>query len=175
MENSNYISGAHSTGKSTIIEHLPPEINRIQEVARSEINKSEKLPQDMNEQERFEFQLRVILKQIAEEYKMEGKLFVADRAIFDMLAYSKDLHKRHYDELYKIVSDHIQREWLWQVFYTPIEFPMKEDGIRPTSEKYRQKIDGRIQDLFEEFDVIPIILRWTVQDRVSTILSNLNQ
>jgi deoxyadenosine/deoxycytidine kinase len=161
------ITGSHSTGKTTLCEQLTklyPDLYYIKETAREQIAKFGKLPQDMTTKERCKFQEAVLDSQIEQELLHDD--FIADRSVFDVLAYSQDLPS--YKALYKKAIRHYDLNSYDHLFYIPIEFELENDGTRPLHLKYQKLIDIRIQDYLRWFKLLHEMfkLTGTVEQRI---------
>lgn len=158
------LAGSHSVGKSTLLAALDiPGHKKVQEVARRVIERFGKLPYQMNEREFFDFQWTVAKEQLAAE---TGD-FIADRSIYDNLAYSQDLPD--YDKIAKMVL--AEAKPYDYVFYIPIEFGLKADDVRKPDEAYQQLIDIRIKKILNDFGIKYIEVRGSTEERVAKIKS----
>lgn len=171
--------GAHGTGKSTLLNEMDHPY-KIKEIARSVI-KMWKHPNDMDLFERYQFQRRLLYKQIIEERRVWDKWFVSDRTIFDIIAYTDSLLKDEYINTWlgqmlidaveflkeKFVKRNYDRYDI--LFYTPIEFPLEKDGIRFEDEEYQKEIDSLIKELLDTYDIKYFTLTWSVKERMEKI------
>jgi len=178
MNNRIVITGSHSTWKSTILTELKKVLKNyefIDEVARSEIKKTWKNPQDMTDTEYEYFQRKVLAEQIRQESlkTIKWDSFISDRSVLDVLAYSENLEEETYDILYKRVKEYLEHIPYSTVYYIPIEFKLEDDWLRFIWDEFQQVIDDRILRLLKEFKINYITLTGTVKERVDTITRNL--
>lgn len=156
-------TGAESTGKTTLVNGLCkkyPDLEVITSFTRSIPNYLDKTS-DVQKQ-----LLAVYTKRLMD---VASKGFICDRTLFDVCAYSMvkgvwtDSYVRGVLDMYTRTS--IFPDYL---FYTPIEFPMVQDGGRP--EGTREFIDGYIQEFLEEHAPVDfIVLTGSVEERMATI------
>jgi nicotinamide riboside kinase len=161
--------GSFSTGKTTLANLFAREWEYplLPEVAREVVELGFPLDQTAT----AETETLIFLKQWRAEAMHER--FVADRSIYDVLAYA-DWVMEHNDVERK--ENHLWRESREiavldlrarydHVFYLPIEFPIVLDGLRPDDTGFQADIDGRIVRLLEKHDVAFEALKGTVEER----------
>jgi nicotinamide riboside kinase len=149
--------GSFSTGKTTLANLFAREWDYplLPEVARQVVELGFPLDQSAT----AETETLIFLKQLRAE--MSHERFVADRSIYDVLAYA-DWVMEHQDRTRK--ENHLwyeSREIAMfdlrarydHVFYLPIEFPIVLDGLRPDDTGFQADIDHRIRTLLETADV----------------------
>jgi nicotinamide riboside kinase len=149
--------GSFSTGKTTLANLFAREWDYplLPEVARQVVELGFPLDQSAT----AETETLIFLKQLRAE--MSHERFVADRSIYDVLAYA-DWVMEHQDRTRK--ENHLwyeSREIAMfdlrarydHVFYLPIEFPIVLDGLRPDDTGFQADIDRRIRTLLETADV----------------------
>ncbi|HRH22145.1 MAG TPA: ATP-binding protein [bacterium] len=162
------LTGSHGVGKTTLFDNLVlPRHNKIQEAARAEIARQGKLPHEMSEEEFFNFQLSLVHKQI----ELEQGDFIADRSLFDMLAYAQDHPEHHL--LRAIIEEHY-RPYDY-VFYIPIEFALVIDDVRKDDLRYQKTIDERIKKLLAEYQINYITISGAKERRLDLIHSILHK
>jgi nicotinamide riboside kinase len=157
-------TGAESTGKTTLVNELVkhfPDVPLLTSFTRS-------VPNYLDKSSDVQKQLMAAYTSKLLEFSSTG--FICDRTIFDVCAYSivKGVWSQEYIdgvlELYSHTSvfpDYI--------FYTPIEFPMVQDGGRP--EGTRVAIDEAIHMLINKHaETEYITVRGSVEQRMETIL-----
>jgi len=156
------LSGSQGVGKSTLLRALDlPGHKKIKEVARQLIAELGKLPQNMSREEFFNFQMEIARRQLAKE---TGN-FISDRAIYDTLAYAVGLPG--YEKIENFVTAHASA--YDYIFYLPIEFPLKLDGVRKNDETYRKLIDWRLRLLYRRFNIEFIEIGGSLKERVAKI------
>lgn len=161
--------GSFSTGKTTLANLFAREWDYplLPEVARQVVELGFPLDQTAT----AETETLIFLKQWRAESVHDD--FVADRSIYDVLAYA-DWVMEHQTEERK--ENHL---W-WEsreialldlrarydhVFYLPIEFPIVLDGLRPDDTEFQADIDVRIRHLLDTADVRYVTLTGSVEER----------
>ena len=152
-------SGAHGTGKSTIIEELRKDSRYIclDSVTRTTTSQAERridFGTDLNQT-----QLRIFeaikenasqIIQLKWDNNDSGKVIAMDRSFIDFYAYCKNFYVRNLisHKTFNTIS-----EWTWYLtelidtfFYLPIEFNLVDDGIRNMDEVLRQGVDTVIRE-----------------------------
>jgi predicted ATPase len=161
------LSGSHSVGKSTLLQHLSlPGHRKIQEQARDEINRRGRLPHEMDHQEFLEFHLSLVSQQAEAE---QGD-FIVDRSIFDMVAYAMD-HQSHHQVL-TLARQHYRP--YDHVFYLPIEFGLSLDEVRKNDLEYQQIIDRRLLQIFDDLNIAITVVGGNLESRLAKIYQALN-
>jgi AAA domain len=83
----------------------------------------------MTQEQLDEFELEIIQRQIAEETRLQD--FISDRCVIDVLAYATSFATaKTLTNIKDIVDDYMKTNPYDLVFYTPIEFPLEDDGVR---------------------------------------------
>jgi len=169
--------GSFSTGKTTLANLFAREWDYplLPEVAREVVELG--FPLDQNAT--AETETLIFLKQWRAE-SMHDR-FVADRSIYDVLAYAdwvmehaRDARKE--DHLWtesRLIAVSDLRARYDHVFYLPVEFPIVLDGLRPDDTGFQADIDARIRALLESADVAYETLTGPVdarQDHVRNIV-----
>lgn len=167
--------GSFSTGKTTLAELFAREwdLPLLPEVARQVVELGFPLDQTAT----AETETLIFLKQWRAE--ITHQRFVADRSLFDVLAYA-DWVMEHQETERK--EDHLWRESREiatqdlrarydHVFYLPVEFPIVLDGLRPDDPGFQADIDSRLRRLLETHDVSHVTLTGTVEERQEQVRS----
>ncbi len=165
--------GSFSTGKTTLAELFAKEwdLTLLPEVAREVVELGFPLDQHAT----AETETLIFLKQwYAEETHSR---FVADRSLFDVLAYADWVMEhqeaeRKEDHLWRqsrLIATFDLRARYDQVFYLPVEFPIVLDGLRPDDTGFQADIDGRIVDLLTANHVGYETLRGSVAERQARV------
>jgi len=155
-----YMTGAHSVGKTTIVNHIAEEydINRINEVAREVLRDYNmglnEIRGDLQTCKKFQ---RTVLKRQIEKEKNTEEPFISDRGIdiFSYIAmYTHDLQnilKEEWTQDY-IKSYHENNTVV--IFVRPVPELIQEDGVRVdlTMENIN-RIDGMIKFILERYDI----------------------
>jgi deoxyadenosine/deoxycytidine kinase len=170
------LTGAHGTGKSTLVQPLAQEykVPVFQRTVRNfwednGISDFELLPADV----RAVFQKHLLLNQLEKENSLWEKGFITDRSVLDYLAYtvvSSTMSKTNLD-LYKALI----RERLLQydyIIYLPVEFSAEPEYLRANPESQEQ-----VAQVFEEHLKLWLkpeqycIARGSVENRLEQIKS----
>lgn len=161
--------GSFSTGKTTLANLFAREWDYplLPEVAREVVALGFPLDQSAT----AETETLIFLKQWRAE--MSHDHFVADRSIYDVLAYA-DWVMEHQDgarkenhlwyESREIATMDLRARYD-HVFYLPVEFPIVLDGLRPDDTAFQADIDRRITGLLHGEDVAYQTLTGTVEER----------
>src|SRR5438270_968836 len=161
--------GSFSTGKTTLANLFAREWDYplLPEVAREVVALGFPLDQSAT----AETETLIFLKQWRAEVSHER--FVADRSIYDVLAYADWVMEHNRSER--------KENHLWtesrelavldlrarydHVFYLPVEFPIVLDGLRPDDAGFQADIDRRIRGLLETHDVPFTTVTGSIDDR----------
>lgn len=161
-----FLVGAHSTGKTTILEHIYERynINKIHETAREIIQKYggslKDIRCDLELSKRFQ---RDIIEQQIEKEKRTDNPFIADRGL-DIIAYFCE----HTLDTSEILSKDYVREYLNKYkddesvvfFIRPEKCLIEDDGVREDlSPEDIYKMDGIIKYILESYNINYITLR----------------
>ena len=167
------ITGSHWTWKSTILKAMDFP-HKITEVSRSLIEELwfNPLVWESTYEDKLNFELKILRKQIEKE--KENTHFLSDRTVFDVVAYASTLlNEKDMDIIYSLAFDHFYRNPYDLIVYTPIEFTMENDGVRPVDEEYRESIARRIHSLIHKLNETSlteiIYVRGTVEERLEQI------
>jgi len=152
-------AGTHCTGKTTLLRAIIEKYSKnnsfsyITEVARGIIKKGYPLSAEAN----TDSYIHYINDQLeAERNIFDHKLFISDRTLLDPLAYAlvnKELPRPYIRDYF---IEMMKNVWLLEkerydlYIYFPVEFSMSFDGIRPSDEEYRIKVDKMIYNLLNE-------------------------
>ena len=170
------VSGAHGTGKTTICEHMLSRLSEshdlaiCREVPRVIIDAVGDPHFFRRKNNTVERQFLIFLFQLEEERKQgEGRaILLCDRTPVDHLAYMLVNHPEfsktpEFDALSRLIAP-----WLSTfdaIFKVPIEFELIDDGVREGAQKFQSSIDQKIDLLFDRFEVNPIIVTGSVEER----------
>lgn len=159
------ITGAHSTGKSTLLEELRrlPELNNYK-FKKENVREIADLGFKVNE----ESDLRTAKK----FYELNCLLFddnniVTDRYILDSYVYAsvihtveefKELRNMYYSSIDKFYEPDI-------VFYIKPEFEIKDDGFRSTDKKFRDDVSKAFDLIIKDLSIPHYILSGSVEER----------
>ena len=155
-----YLVGAHSTGKTTILEHIVGryDINCIREIARSLITeRGESLNEIRSDIDRCrKFQMDVLKKQILKE-KKTGTPFISDRGL-DIFAYfamyANDLHSVLEEEKARQYLESYKDKDVNTIFVRPHRELIQEDGVREDlTMQSIYRIDGMVKYILESNNI----------------------
>ena len=165
-------TGAQGTGKSTILNHFKEKgYPVITEVVRTLAQNGVKI----NEEGTIKSQ-----EIIFETYKQllsncESMVF-SDRGLTDVASYTAYLAiKEHNFDAMRLLIQELEEIRKWNeendvvYFYFPVEFPVVDDGVRSTNEKYRNFIDNYIKFILDYLKVDYHTVTGTVEERVKFI------
>lgn len=165
-------TGAQGTGKSTILNHFKENgYPVITEVVRTLAQEGIKI----NEEGTIKSQ-----EIIFETYKQllsncSGMVF-SDRGLTDVASYTAYLAiAEHNFDAMKLLIQELEaiREWNKKndavYFYFPIEFPVVDDGVRSTDEKYRKFINDYIKFVLDYLKIDYHTVTGTVEERIKFI------
>lgn len=168
----NILLGAHSTGKSSLLEKIReshPHIFTTDGFSRPvKIAKEKASMSTVQEQ--------IVLNELtcwAFENYINYKNLISTRSPIDAIIYTeyylKGLKTKHIQECFDKHKDQVDN-----IFYIPIEFPIVNDGVRFTNEEDRVNIDLAIQKYIQDNNLSVIRLTGSIEDRAKTVLQHLN-
>lgn len=150
------ICGAHGTGKSTLARRLSNELNipLIEQVSRTVKGMGYRI----NKNSDVLSQVAIWLGQLHEQLEYEH--FITDRTLIDHFSYASWLNehkefgidKHIINAMGNITSNIVQSQYS-VIFYLPISWSLKANGIRSTDKRYQQEIDELILRYLNSFDV----------------------
>jgi nicotinamide riboside kinase len=171
------VSGAFSTGKSTLIDAAARRLREvghkpavIAEVARGVLAAGYLLDREAT----IESYLFYVRQQLAADRACsDAGLLLSDRTLIDLLAYvvvndDPAIPREFVDLLAEIVR--YETEFYDLYCYLPVEFAPAADGEREVDPAYQQVVSRRLRELIDEFGVSVVELRGTVTERVETLL-----
>lgn len=161
------ITGAQSTGKSTLLNYLKKDddlkgFEFIEELTRQIAAKGI----DINEEgDNFTqiFTVTIHAENIVKKH------FISDRCALDALVYTKWLHdNKKVDKWMLDYAEGVAREILPRydyIFYLPAEIPIEDDGVRSSNVSFRDEILDIFKYYIDELDINVINLSGTVVER----------
>jgi predicted ATPase len=173
------VTGAHAVGKTLLCNRLVQalesivNIKMIPEVARLLISRGIPMNEKVSE--------HGIVTYIYEYLKLcrltKADLVISDRSVFDLLAYisvSRPTEVR--DTFVKLTEEIVYQEVArTDVYvYTPIEFEMVVDDVRPADSAYQVAIDEKVRNLLGHFGARTLTVRGTIDERVKAVREYLN-
>jgi predicted ATPase len=164
------LTGAHGTGKSTLLNELRsiPGYKFSDSVTR-------KSGAVLNQEGTDEGQLKILSAIL--DYEQANQLYqtdyILDRSFIDFYAYTIYLYRRDqvtYETFKRIKSEFKERlKHYTLVFYLPIEFDIEQDGVRSDDTEFQTEIDEIIRTTLTDNEVSFIPVTGTVEQRVSDI------
>jgi len=160
------LSGSHAVGKTSLLNLLDiPGHKKIPEMPRQVIYEWQQLPHEMTPERFLEFQLELSKRQAVAE---RGGNFVADRGLYDFMAYVRDLSD---ENIVQETNEHILQliDGYDYIFYIPIEFQLAIDDVRKNSAEYQKEIDRRLLQIYQDLNVPYITISGSIEDRLAQI------
>jgi len=167
----NILLGAHSTGKSTLLEEIRKTLpftfttdgfSRPVKIAKEKSSMSS-------------VQEQIVLNELtcwAYENYISYKNLISTRSPIDAIVYTeyylKGLKTQHIQDCFDKHKDNIDH-----IFYIPIEFPIVNDGVRFTDEQDRINIDLAIQKYIKDNNLSVITVTGSIEERVKTVLAHI--
>ncbi len=155
------VAGSHGTGKSSFAKGLAKKLSGsyIYDIVREEAFSK---GFEINENTPPEVQVWLVGRQWELE-RLTSEPWVADKCLFDYLVYGEIVLENQNSEkasrvkeaIREIVKDNAIYDL---VFYLPIEFPMKLDGVRSENDEFQAEVDRRYKKLLDEWGIKYIIL-----------------
>jgi nicotinamide riboside kinase len=172
-------SGAQSTGKTTLLNHIQSLNNHIKfvpEITRL-IKRDYNLP--INEDGSDLTQMLIISEHLRNAYKADisDNHYILDRCSLDGLVYTywlcckQKVNMNVYSMAYSVYEKTINKYDI--IFYTsPDDVKLTDDGERSTDSKFRDEIIDQFNQYIDTLDNV-IILRGTVKERLQIIKDTL--
>ena len=168
------ISGAHSTGKSTIINALKdiPTLSKRFAFKGEILRDIKKTGIRINEYGSDETQLLVLSKMM--EYATIPNT-ILDRCMLDCLVYTAYLYengqvKKNTLQIAEMLFEKIRYDIY---FYIAPEFPIIHDGIRSENLEFRDRVAELFEEYMESYKLIPIRLSGNVEERVNCFINTI--
>jgi len=156
--------GTGGTGKSTLARRVEEEL-RIKYVP----TPTRKVPAELR---CTEVGQRMVLQHYYEMFESLTEDSICDRSVLDVIAYSMAYECWDKEEIQREIERYKESSiYPDLIFYLPIEFPMKSDGDRETFEAKRIAVDEAIMEIFYCNNIVPFVLRGTVEERLDILLS----
>jgi len=172
MNNKYAITGAFSTGKTTLLEEFEKQYRGSMITVKNlerELIKEIGLPKTQAETEYF--QRRIIALQVEREFLYKTSNTIHDNCLFTSLAYTKVLCS---PEVYEILAHRVDEFLLHypytDVFYLPIEFAIEKDGVRHEDDVFQKQINEALKQVLLDFGQWYIILKGTIIQRMDNLL-----
>lgn len=155
-------TGAHGTGKSTLVKQLRqhPEFigYKVFDGIGRYIHVKKKKWSDKRKQRYFNWYY------IIRHYLT--RKFIASRGLFDTYAYSRlTVNPWYHWWLFNWGFKHIYYDY---VFYLPVEFPLEADGVR-YGEELQESVDEEIELILDFYHIPYHIITGTVEERYEQV------
>ncbi|SRR5215204_2584707 len=157
-------TGAHSTGKSTLLKAL---VERYPPICTEHViwDGTARAIHNNPKWTRKKKQTKLNNWYIWNHWKERN--YIASRSIYDTLAYSHlTVGFWHHDQRWMWALKHINYN---EVFYIPVEFGLVDDGERFKGEDFQQEVDQEIKRILDYHRVPYNTITGTVEDRVQQI------
>lgn len=165
-------TGAQGTGKTTVLKEFENKgMNVITEVVRELAKTGVKINKEGDE--KGQAKIFKTYKDKLSTSDING--YISDRCMVDVVAYSMYLAEQG-----KVSDEFVQKQMKQLIkfknenpdiayCYFPIEFDVVADGIRDTDEDFRAAIAHNIIAVMQEAGIQPIIIKGTVEERVTKV------
>jgi thymidylate kinase len=178
-------TGSHGTGKTTLATFVALKLSQIG----IEVSTTPEIPRVIceweNDLEFFRRENNTLAKQllilfgqpIYEISANENENLICDRTLIDHLAYTNVLFKEAlFDSkisksLEMLIKIHMQT--YDEIFYLPIEFSPKDDGVRESDEKFQKEIDNEILRLLKITQVQYNPISGSIEDRTRIVVEKI--
>jgi hypothetical protein len=174
MKNTYVLTGAHGTGKTTLIANLKELLVNQYFFSQSVTRTS---GATINQKASDDDQRKILDAVLV--YEKEHNIFnitsILDRSFIDFYAYTIYLYEQQRVTTNTLIQ--VRKEFLQRVpkyttiFYLPIEFEVADDGVRNTDIAFQRKIDEIIRGLLTEYFADRYVtIQGTMQERVERMM-----
>lgn len=166
------VIGSHGVGKTTLVNEISEQLKLkpITEVARNyDVNSKDK-------ETLLKVQNLILNHQMLEESTLCNKGFISDRTTIDNLAYfilNTESTRAELGKYLEIAISNIDN--YSHIFYIPIEFPLISDGFRNSNMCFQMKIDDKIIEILNCFNIKYHTVSGGLEQRVQTIIKSVKQ
>lgn len=164
------VTGAHCTGKSTLVEELQkiPEIAKQFTFRGNITRKVKKEGKQINENGDDETQLLVISQHIENSIP---KNVILDRCALDGLVYTTYLYEKGKvsKQTLRIAEAVFENLHYDILFYIKPEFEIIKDGVRSTGKEFQDRVAELFEEYIEAYNLPVILISGTVKERVKAI------
>ncbi len=173
------ISGAQSTGKTTLLNAIKKDFRRngmlqkytfFDELTRKIHQEGIKINEDGNN-------LTQLLTLNVHVNNIVHNNFVSDRSIIDAVCYTHYLYSE--DKVSEWVMNYANNAlkeivYLYdRIYYLPNEIPIEDDGVRSSNKNFRDDIVELFEYYIQEYNLPVITLKGTVEERTNKFYNTL--
>ena len=172
-----FLSGASSTGKSTLVRALLPKLTKIYGEF-TVVESTRKVP--TAERLTHAGQLKAYAQYMSDVYDAGWKTLnvISPRTIFDYIAYSKVYESWDYSLQKLKIKEALGHQFLKPdlCLYLPIEFDQVDDDERPPNTPLRVVVDEAIRTYLAAYwPEVTLEVRGTVEDRVNMVMEEIKK
>ena len=164
------LTGAHGTGKTTLMNELAKDGTRTLSIARDAATAGNYPPTDENREAYQKDLFAAGLKALGSK-----KNYISDRGLTCIAAYTffnvfkNTIKKKTADNQYMKMQKFHKDNPDVLVVYVPIEFELEDDGLRSMNKQEQAAIDFMIKNLLDTAGIEYITVTGTVEERVAQI------
>jgi nicotinamide riboside kinase len=170
------LSGAQSTGKTTLLKLLKKEFENYEFIGEIVRNLKNKHGISINQKGNFSSQLLIFQAHIE---NLDKEDFISDRCILDAFVYTEwSFQKGIFNENeYQIFKDIFLKNIFRYniIFYIPVEFKLKKDGFRDEDLNFQKEIDELFLKILLQYKIDYKKITGGKEERLNQILTILNQ
>lgn len=164
------LTGAQGTGKTSIMDALSCDIQKIQNVTRTCIEKN-----NLSINENSDNTTQHTIFNAYYDVLTKNDNYLAERSLFDVYAYSQHqfFNNKCDSEILerqkKLIETFVKENANAIYFYIPIEFDIVPDGTRSINKTFQKEIDNYIHCLLDEFGCKYYTIKGPISERVNAI------
>lgn len=178
--------GAHGTGKTTLLKGLEDRLLKCGATVQVTPEVPRVVCKNEDDPEFFQRSKNTLLKQMIlligqpvyeTAASKDSDLVMCDRSILDHWAYTRHLFRQKLEEsdaeraIDALVKKHCSS--YEQIYYLPVEFSAKDDGIRERDDYFQRLIDAEIKLLLDRYNLPFIKITGSIEERVRQVCSHL--
>lgn len=163
------ITGAHSVGKTTlinqIVEHFSKK-NVVFDLIPDASRIAYKLGFATNEETTIDSEMWIFSKHIEMEMT-SGDNYITDKCFVDLLAYAEfifEKNKNFLEILRDIAAKRARKYDL--ILYIPVEIPLENDGVRSMDPGFRDAVDEKINIILKDFKLESKTIKGNRDERI---------
>ena len=179
------LTGAHSCGKSTLVEFFRGKegFECVDSVTRSTISKEDRKVDGVQNLDKAQYAIldnieKATLDLVKKNAEHPEKIYLLDRCVFDFIAYTRCFAKKGLvsQECLEDIENTCRDYWKYYdlVGYLGIEFPIVADGVRSEDEELRKQVDQEIRGQIFWNQVKAVELNGSVRQRVESLQKYIN-